>query len=231
MYGKWVMPRHYFFTQFEADFSFVGCKIEDFWPFASRTDKFIPYPIEAAPCAFKNFYINYEMCLLYSTGWAISCGLNCFYFYLGFDPLLKLMAALGSTGWCVLGCWVSIYSRKVLFCHDGLQVAGEWAAGHAAVFSCYLIPISGNGQRQSGQLGIRHQLDFCLQNSPDRKVQRVQVRRIWQPICWSPEFWPCPELLGSRSIVSRREIYWKTYFPSGYMLWTKGTTCHLKTSW
>jgi hypothetical protein len=46
----------------------------------------------------------------------------------------------------------------------------------------------------SSQTGIWHRLDFCLENTPDREVEQVQVQQIWRPIRRSPEF--CQLLLG-----------------------------------
>jgi hypothetical protein len=61
------------------------------------------------------------------------------------------------------------------------------------------------------------------------KSKGFHVRQIWQLICCSLKF--PQQLLGGPGSVGWHWIRWKTYFPSGYVLWTQGTTCCLKSSW
>jgi hypothetical protein len=51
-------------------------------------------------------------------------------------------------------------------------------------------------------------LDLLLQNGPDRKVQGIQVQRVWQIICQAPEFRHVfsQELLSGPGSVGRRQI-------------------------
>ncbi len=116
------------------------------------------------------------------------------------------------------------FSVSAIFCHDG-----PGGGRSCDVFRREPFPFRSDGQMQDSQISVRHCLNFGLQNTQGREIQQFQVQWIWQPICWSPEFGQ--ELLGGPGSVCRPWIHWEMYSLLGYVLWTQGTTCCLKSSW
>jgi hypothetical protein len=55
-------------------------------------------------------YCKYAYSMYCIQGGAINRRLKCFFLCIGLHILLKLRVALKSTGWCVVGCWLTIYS-------------------------------------------------------------------------------------------------------------------------
>jgi hypothetical protein len=54
---------------------------------------------------------------------------------------------------------------------------------------------------------VERSLDLLLYNAPDKKVQQIQVQRLWQPIRRSPEFrhgFPQELLCGSGGVSQLR---------------------------
>jgi hypothetical protein len=59
-----------------------------------------------------------------------------FFHFKGSHVLLKLLLGLKSSGWCVLGCWLTIYSVQTLF----FSAMAEWQWQNEWHF-CGYIPL------------------------------------------------------------------------------------------
>ncbi len=82
---------------------------------------------DIADCCIRNLYRKIDI----QGG---NRGLKRFFFNTGLHVLFKPMVALKSTGWCVQGCWLTIYSIETSFFLAMVYPAAEWAAGSADVF-------------------------------------------------------------------------------------------------
>ncbi len=54
-----------------------------------------------------------------------------------------------------------------------------------------MVTFLGDGLTKGSQTGVTSCLDLLLQNTPDEKVQQVQIWRIWRPICRGSKILPC----------------------------------------
>ncbi len=164
-------------------------------------------------------------------GEAIDCGLKLFFFFM-YRPscLIEAYARPESTFWCVVGCWqtIYIYNLNFIYFSDSCDGMNNRSFGGIPLLAGP-VPRRWTFVGQPDWCELQYSVDFHLQNSADREVQQIQVQQIRWPSCWSPEFRQQP--LGSFGCVGQRWICRNVYFPSGYVILAKGTTCCLKSSW
>ncbi len=99
------------------------------------------------------------------------------------------MLALKSTGWCVLGCWLSyLFKKGAIFATTASWQDNEQQVLRMNSIACWPHSAVMEGRRAAGLAWGIHRLDFRLQNALDRKVRGVYIQRKWQPTHRSPRF-------------------------------------------
>ncbi len=89
------------------------------------------------------------------------------FFLLCIDPhfVLKLLVALESTGWCVLGCWLTFYSTKApLFAMTASRQRRNEQQESRMYSDASQSHSAGVDGHSMARLEIRSHLDFLLQN-------------------------------------------------------------------
>jgi hypothetical protein len=121
-------------------------------------------------------------------GGAVNRGVKHFFSqYIGLHVILKLILALKSTDWSGLDPWLTIHSILTSFF---LAMASRWRRKERHVLRIYTAA------------------SWSYSAATGWEVQRIQVRRIWWPICRKPEF--PPRALTDLGGVGRRWICRRT---------------------
>ncbi len=146
---------------------------------------------------------------MYIQGWVINRGINRFFSMFRPSSLIEAFGSL-EKGWLVCAGMLEAHLLNVsaIFLHDGLRrQRKERRSGRSRPATFGSTPWWLTNARCPDRCGASPG-PSPAKNTPERKVLRVQVCRVWQLICWGPEFRHVfsQELLGGPDSICRCQI-------------------------